>query len=286
MDNWYIFALAALVLFGIQRFLYKVSAEENCNTAVTTFAFMGTVTCLSTLVFFALGKEIENIPWLVFIALVNSLSFFAGTVLTIESLKHIPASVAMPLIRLNIILVVLYGVVFFGDQPSPWQGAGIVTALAVIMILARSPSPAGKSKGTVLRGVLYATAALFAGAVAAVSSAHAALTVNKPAFMALSYFLGTLFAIALHSRRGPAERGATTKKALLIGLAIGIVNFAGFYSLLQALACGPLSIIIPFTGLYFVVVVLLSVIVYGEKVDAARGFALVLTILAVVMMRF
>lgn len=286
MDNWYIFALAALVLFGIQRFLYKVSAEENCNTAVTTFAFMGTVTCLSTFVFFVSGEEIENVPWLVGISLVNSLSFFAGTVLTIESLKHIPASVAMPLIRLNIILVVLYGMFFFGDQPSPRQGAGIATALAVIIILARSPSPAGESQGTVLRGVIYATAALFAGAVAAVSSAHAALTVNKPAFMALSYFLGTLFAIALHSRRGTEEQGTATKKALFIGLVIGIVNFGGFYSLLQALACGPLSIIIPFTGLYFVVVVVLSVIVYGEKVDAARGFALVLTILAVVMMRF
>lgn len=286
MDSWYLFALAALVLFGIQRFLYKVSAEENCSTAVTTFAFMGTVTCLSTLAFFTLGGAIDNIPWLVFISLVNSLSFFAGTVLTIESLKHIPASVAMPLIRLNIILVVLYGMFVFGDQPSPWQGAGIAAALAVIFILARSPSPPGGATGTVARGILYAAAALVAGAVAAVSSAHAALTVNKPAFMALSYFLGTLFAIAMHKRREPAEGGAATKKALLIGLTIGIVNFAGFFSLLQALARGPVSIIVPFTGLYFVVAVILSAIVYGEKIDTARGFALVLTILAVVMMRF
>lgn len=274
------------MLFGIQRFLYKVSAEENCSTAVTTFTFMGTVTCLSLLLFFARGEGIENVPRLSFIALVNSLSFFAGTVLTIESLKHLPASVVMPLVRLNIVPVVLYGMFVFGDQPSPWQKAGIVTALAVIIILARSPASAGESRGNAVRGVLYAMTALCAGAVAAVSSAHAAHTVNKPAFMALSYFLGTLFAIALLRRGGTPRRGEASKKAFLIGPAIGLVNFGGFYFLLQALARGPLALIIPVTGLSFVVAVLLSLIVYGEKIDAARGLALVLTIIAVVMMRF
>jgi hypothetical protein len=36
MDNWYTHAIIALILMGTQSFLYKVSAERNCNTALTT----------------------------------------------------------------------------------------------------------------------------------------------------------------------------------------------------------------------------------------------------------
>ncbi|MDD5475110.1 MAG: DMT family transporter [Syntrophales bacterium] len=286
MDGWYAYSFIALILFGLQRFLYKVSAEEKCDTTVTTFAFMGTVTCIGTILFFAASEPVDNIPFLVFISMVNSMSFFTGTWMTIESLKHIPASTAMPLIRLSTVLVVIYGIFFFGDRPSPAQAAGIALAMAVIMIIAWSPSQQGSYRGKQLRGIAFAMTALVAGSVAAISSAYAALYVNKLAFIALSYFMGMLFSVGIKGTGGSTRVEGSAKKALTIGLCIGIINFAGFYALLQALARGPLSIIIPFTGLYFVVAVLLSAAIYGEKMSMGRVTALILTILAVIIMRF
>ena len=49
--NWDTLSLIALVLMGTQRFLYKLSAQRGCNSAWTTFTFMGTVTVLSSFVF-------------------------------------------------------------------------------------------------------------------------------------------------------------------------------------------------------------------------------------------
>ncbi len=136
MSDWYVFAILALILLGFQRFLYKVSAERKCNTAWTTFSFMATVAILSSTLFVVLGESVSDISFLFFIALVNSGAFLVATITHIEALKHIPSSVAYPIIRLNAILVVIFSILFFKDRLSLYQGIGIVLALAVIVILA------------------------------------------------------------------------------------------------------------------------------------------------------
>ncbi len=135
MQNWFVLTLMAFFLFGIQRFLYKVSAERNCNTAWTSFAFMGTVTVLSTLFFFALGQSAHNLKFLLVVALINSLSFVSGTIATIEALKYISTSVAYPIIRLNTAIVVIFSIWYFGDRLSSFQIAGIIIAVIVILLL-------------------------------------------------------------------------------------------------------------------------------------------------------
>ncbi|OPL15816.1 MAG: hypothetical protein AVO39_06910 [delta proteobacterium MLS_D] len=286
MNDWYLFSLIALVLFGLQRFLYKVSAEEGCNSAITTLAFMGTVTCLSTLFFLFSRGTINNTSFLVGISIVNGLSFLTGTLASMEALKRIPATTVLPLIRLNTLLVVLFGIFYFGDKLSMYQYGGIVISLAVIITLARfSPALPSAGQRETGSGIVYAAVALVAGAVAAVSSAFAALSVDKLAFMALSYLFGTVFSFALYHRRAFTGSAVMVRKAVGIGICIGIINFAGFYALLHALATGPVSVIIPATGLYFVIAVLLSVVVYREKLDVIRFSALVMTVAAVILLR-
>ena len=133
MESWFSLSLAALVLFGAQRFLYKVSAERRCNTAWTTFSFMGTVAGLSALLFWILGKgRVEDPATLLLLSLVNSLTFFADTVATMEALKHLDAAIAYPVLRLNLALVAVFSVWYFGDALSGSQIAGICLALAVV----------------------------------------------------------------------------------------------------------------------------------------------------------
>ncbi len=93
-ENWYALSMIALFLMGIQRFLYKVSAQRGCNSSWTTFTFMGTVTFLSAISLFISCETLAPIPFLVFIALVNSLSFTLATMTHMEALKHLPGSVA------------------------------------------------------------------------------------------------------------------------------------------------------------------------------------------------
>jgi len=285
MKDWYLLTLVTLLLFGVQRFLYKVSAERKCNTAWTSFAFMGTVALISAVFFYAGDHTIADWRYLFVISLINSAAFLSGTVTTMEALKRVSASIAYPLIRLSTAFVVVFSILYFGDRPSPLQVAGIFLALAVILLLAGLSSAPGTPDGGSRKGFLLICIACLSGAVAAISSKFAALHVNLLGFMALSYCMSMVFSFALRNRLQTERENANHRDALIIGFVMGIVNFAGFYALLRALSTGPLSIIVSVTGMYFVIAIILSVLIYRERLSGPRIAAIVLTVLSIILMR-
>jgi drug/metabolite transporter (DMT)-like permease len=275
----------SLFFMGTQRFLYKVSAERKCNTAWTTFSFMATVALLSSFLFLFLQEPVTDVFFLVFIALVNSASFLAATLTHIESLKRIPSSVAYPIIRLNAVIVVIFSILYFKDRLSFYQVTGIVLAMAVMVLLTRQLDPAQAPSGDLRRGLVFVFVSLLAGAVASISSKFAALHANKLAFIALSYIIATVSSFAVRDRFQTDETNRNHRDALIIGFVMGLINLAGYYSFLKALSMGPLSLIVSITGMHFVIAVILSVIVYREKLTLSRILGIVLTVLSIVLMR-
>jgi drug/metabolite transporter (DMT)-like permease len=287
MEQWFVYTMVALGAFGVQRFLYKVSAEKKCNTAWTTFSFMGTVAVMSSVLFFTVGGSVENIWFLLLISLINSSSFLVGTITTIEALKYISTSVAYPAIRLNTAIVVIFSILYFKDNLSVYQAVGIILAITVIVMLTGS---AGNGRDAVVnsrfrRGIVLIFTAFTSGAVAAISSKFAAIGTNHLAFIALSYTLSMLFSFLLRSRLQGEDENPDHRNALVIGLCMGLVNFVGFYALLRALSAGPLSIVISVTGMYFVIAVVLSTIIYRERLTPLRLAGIALTVVSITMMR-
>lgn len=285
MNNWYVLTIIALVLMGTQRFLYKVSAERNCNTALTTFAFMGTVTVMSAMLFFALGQSVSNLKFLVFIGALNSASFAVGTITHMEALKRVPVSVAYPIIRMNVAFVVMFSIFFFDDRLSGYQLVGIVLALAVILIVTGQAKRSDSAHRDAKRGMGFVFVSMFSGSIASISSKFAAMHSNLLGFMTVSYFLGTLFALGLKGRLDAKGGHGNTRDALVIGGIMGLINFGGFYTFLQALAVGPLSIIISMVGVHFVIAILLSSIVYKEKLTRIQLLGIGLAIISVVLLK-
>jgi uncharacterized membrane protein len=66
---------------------------------------------------------------------------------------------------------------------------------------------------------------------------------------------------------------------------MGIINFAGFYSFLKALSLGPLSIIVSITGMHFVIAVILSALIYKERLTRLKLLGISLTIVSVIFLR-
>lgn len=285
MTNWYTLSLVALVLMGLQRFLYKVSAERECNTAWTTFSFMATVAVLSAFFFFSLRETVTDAGMLLLTAGINSASFVLGTITHIEALKHVPSGVAYPIIRLNVVVVVLFSILFLHDRVSLHQVLGILLAIAVIVILTRDAEQSKGSFGSARKGIPLVFVSLISGSVASISSKFAAVYSNKLGFMALSYFLGALLSAAMIRKPGQEKGGGKRSDAVRIGLLMGLINFVGFYTFLAALSVGPLSIIVSITGMHFVIAVLLSAIVYKEKLDKRRVLGMVLAVASILFLR-
>lgn len=285
MSDWYVYALTALVLLGVQRFLYKVSAERKCNTAVTTFSFMATVALISTILFFVLKGPVSNIGYLLFIGTVNSVAFWVATVAHIEALRHIPAHVAYPIIRLNVVVVVLFSVLYFKDRLSLYQVMGIVLAMGVIWVLTRQLSDQEKTDGNLRRGFLFVTISLLSGAVAAISCKFAALNTDRLAFIAVSYIVATFLSFGLRHKFQMKQAHTHPKDALIIGILMGVTNLAGFYAFLKALSLGPLSIVVSITGMHFVIAIILSAWIYKERLTGIRMLCVAFTVLSIILLR-
>lgn len=285
MNNWYTLAIIALILMGTQRFLYKVSAERNCNTAWTTFSFMATVALLSSVLFFFRSEPLPNIAFTFIVGILNSSAFLVATMTHIEALKRLPSSVVYSIIRLNVVVVVLFSIFYFQDRPTFNQIAGIMLAVTVILILTRQPEAEEPSAGRTKRGLVLVFISLFCGSIASISSKFAAMHANLLAFMAISYLFSTLFSIGLRNKLQHEPVQAKYKEALALGLLMGLINFAGYYAFLKALSMGPLSIVIALISLHFVIAILLSALIYKEKLTPPRIAAISLTILSIILLR-
>jgi len=285
ISHWYVSAIFSLILLGTQRFLYKVSAEKQCNTAWTTCAFMGTVTILS--VFFLLIRlpAISDVFLLLLLSILNSVAFLTATMTHMEALKHLPATVVYPVIRLNVVMVVLVSLYIFNERLSPYQILGVILAVAVILMLTRQTDRTRSASGSIRKGFVLIFAAFIAGTGASITSKFAAMHVNSLAFMAVSYAVSTTASFGLRSRLAAGAGSGDVKTALTIGFAMGMINFAGFYLMLKALSTGPLSIIVSLVGMHFVIAVILSTVIYKEKLTPLKNLGVALTVVSVYLLR-
>ncbi len=285
MTGWFACALAALLLMGAQRFLYKVAAERSCDTVLTTLSFMATVTAISAAAFFAGSAEVKDLRALLLVGLVNSLAFLAATVTHIEALKRLPAAIAYPLIRMDAVLVVVISTVFFHESMLDRQALGIFIAVLAAVLVAydrnRFQTPTAPSHG----GFLFIAMAVVAGTAAAVSSRFAVLYTDKTAFIAVSYALSTIFAFIMGRGAIIHNASARFRSSVSIGVSMGILNVAGYYAYLEGLSRGPLSLVTVITGMHFVVAVVFSVLIYRERLSPVCFAGMVLAAISLFLIR-
>lgn len=285
MASWYIYSVAALLLLGVQRFLYKVAAERDCSSGLTTAVFMATVTVLSGVAFLVSASVVTNLPILLLLALINSISFAGATIAHIEALRHLPAGITFPLTRLSLGVVVVVSVCYFGDRLSPWQWLGMLVGFAVVVVLARDAGSEARPGGNSRSGFCFVGLCVLCGAIAAISSKLAAVATSTSGFMAASYLLGTIFSLIIDKQWGHRSSTGRPGAAVGIGIVMGILNFFGFYAFLLALQSGPLSAIALITGMHFVIAIGLSVLFYKERLTLARSLGIALTLLSVFLLR-
>lgn len=197
MSSWYYFSIIALIFFGLQRFLYEVSAEWECDTVAATLTFMITVSLLELLFFFIRNERFEHVTYLFTVSCINGTAFVIGTISTIEALKYISGTIVYPLTRLSTVVTVIFSFLYFSDKPSFFQYIGLIIAISILIFYARYGDNTVTAPGILQRGILLAIIALVSGAIAAIASKFAAVHVSKYAFISLSYIIGTLLVYPL-----------------------------------------------------------------------------------------
>nr|WP_320051284.1 DMT family transporter [uncultured Desulfuromonas sp.] len=285
MISWYGYSLAALLLLGTQRFLYKVAAHHGLPSTIVTTVFMATVSLLSSGLYLSQTPSLPDLSPLIVLSLANSLSFTLSTMANIEALRYLSAGIIFPLTRLSLACVVAVSIIFFDESLSGPQWLGMALAFTVVLLLSREARVDAATPQALRRGLLLVGVCILCGTVASVSSKLAAVSTDKAAFMALSYVVGTVFSASTSVLKKDHHSATAYRPAIALGMVMGILNFLGFYAFLTALETGPLSAIILITGLHFIIAMSLSVLIYREAVTWRRSLALVFTVITVLLLR-
>lgn len=287
MLDWYVFALLGFFLIGLQRFLYKVAASRGYSASRTTFSFMLTVALLSGFLYILWPTPLASPGLLLVFSLINSLGFVSATVAHISALRYLSGSIVFPVIRLNIVLVLLFSLLVLSESLDALQWLGVALSVLAFFLFSGMDDPDPDSTYSRNRkGWMALGLATVSGAVATVSSKLAADLGNLLAFIAISYAFSTLFSwLWMHISPEGREEGGKGQAAIWLGAGIGALNLAGFYFYLWALSLGPLSIVATINGMHFVVPVILSVAIYRDRLTVPRLVGIGATCAALILFR-
>lgn len=283
--SWYAYSLLSLVGYGLQNFLYKVAAERQCNSTWLTMSFMGTVMVLGWMIVVVIGSAPANYSNLILLSVINALSFLITVIARVEALKHLPASVAYPIIRMSLLLVVIYAVVALGERLNTLQIIGFALALVVIVLLARQKNQGDVTPEHFRKGLLLALLALVFSAVASIVGKTAATAVVIPWYIALSATINFVLLYTFRLRFQSSTGNSLNNSTIRLGISLGILNLGSYYAILTALAVGPLALVGAINSMSFVIAIVLSVLVYKEQLSLRRTAAIILAAAAVIMLR-
>ncbi len=286
-----VYTLFATVLYGLLNFLFKMAAEKGCEAdqLVNVVGLTVTVLALATLGFTAEHPLALFTGPVATYAFFNGLFFALGSLAKVGALKRAPAAIVFPLNRLNTVLVILIGVSMFHEIPNGVQMLGIATGLGVLALVTFEQRANFKSSGdrAMLKGVVWAVgSAVFTALSMTVGKLLAESSSNRLAYICVSYALGFFFTLG---KQSVTRRGVTwipellNRHMLLYGAGIGALNFAGYFLVLQAFGSGPISLSQAIFSSSILIPILLSRLLYREKLTPLRLAAIALAILSVVL---
>ncbi len=284
--SWFFLAIVSTFFYGVQNFIFKVAAERRMNSGRVMFSFSATVAFLSVAAFFLSNQAEKDLNNLLLLSLCNAVAFFIATITKAEALKRIDSSVFFPLDRLYILIVVGISFVAFDERLSPVQILGVLLAVIAFVMLGHSAGNGRKtSKKKLSSGLILTFASLAASSLSVVAVKYASLELNKFAFMAVSYCVNVVLSLAFMNKLEGRSPKGDPSGAIKLGALIGAFNFVGFYILLKAYSAGPLSIVAVIQSMSFVLSLVLSLIVYREKIGFWRYVSIALSIAAIVLLK-
>ena len=136
-ESWQIWAVLSAVFAALTAIFAKVGVE-NINSDLATFIRTVVVLVSFALLLFATGQfvppeQISGRTWTFLI--LSGLGTGASWLCYFRALKLGPASLVAPVDKLSVVLVAIFGVLVFGERPSPagWLGIAMIGGGAALL---------------------------------------------------------------------------------------------------------------------------------------------------------
>ncbi len=272
-------------------FAQKVAVEKGMDSYLLTAFSAGASFALGAALMVATSTWSE-IPSSVYAyGVFGGVLFIIFSVLRMEALRHIDATIFFPLYKvLGPAVTALIGILVLKETITMTEGVGIIlSSLVPLLLITRAEH--SRQKNLTLGLILLAIGAFLASVSAAVN-AYAIGDVSSYALplLVVTHLFTLIFGVALFLRKHkPSEmvqalRTLSKPFFILFAIGMGIVQFLSFYALLLAFSDGGLSLAYAINAQYFIIPVILSIWFYGEHWNFQKVLALILSLSAVALL--
>jgi drug/metabolite transporter (DMT)-like permease len=275
-------ALLAMVSFGAGDLIYKRAAAAGIE-ARHFIMLQAWFFCPLVTLYAIVRQKLVLEPaalWGSFAGLVMFFAFYNFS----RSLRSGSISTNAPIFRLSFTLTAGLAIGLLGEPLTLTKMAGLGLAFAAVLALAGGPqqsAPSSSNYGSLTR-VLLATAAagignlLYKVGLLAGSTPETLLATQAWVFCSLA----TLFVWFADGRIRPPAAG------FRYGALVGVTLLLGFIALLNGLAVGPASVLIPVAQLGFVFTAVLGRLLFAESFSRRKRCGLVVAAAAMVTLAF
>ncbi|MFM2424261.1 MAG: hypothetical protein RLZZ70_652 [Candidatus Parcubacteria bacterium] len=284
MQLWFWAAVAGMVLAGISNFGFKIAAKKGFDAEVFIL-YSGVV----SVIFAGAGLLILRPDGVVTFTLVV-ITVIAGAVaaqggsLKIVALRYIDTTIFFPLFKLlSPFLAVIAGLIFFGERFTALEWFGIALGHLVPLLLISKVE--NKRQNNLFMGLIMVLIVSGTSALAAALNKYV-IELGMSEWEALWYsswgiFVASFIMIVIKIRTLPWSYVVkyTTPDLLKASIFRSVLICISLLFILYAYGHGgDLGIVQTIHGLYIVIPIVLSVLIYQEHIDWKKVLAVVLCI--------
>lgn len=275
-------ALLAMVSFGAGDLIYKRAAAAGIE-ARHFIMLQAWFFCPLVTIYALVRQRLVLEPAALWGSLAGLVMFFAFYNFS-RSLRTGSISTNAPIFRLSFTLTAALAIGFLGEPLTPTKLAGLGLALIAVLALAgdaQGQPRATSSYGSLTRVLLATVAAgignlLYKVGLLAGSPPETLLATQAWVFCSLA----TLFVWISDARIRPPSAG------FAYGALVGVTLLAGFIALLNGLAVGPASVLIPVAQLGFVFTAVLGRVLFAEALSWRKRGGLAVAAAALAALAF
>lgn len=275
-----LFALVAMVCYGLADFIYKRAAGAGLRADHFLVGQAWFFCPLVILYAYATGRLVP-VPSAVW-GLLAGLFSFGGFYFFARSLASGSVSTNASIFRLNFIVSVVLIIVFLGEPVTAAKVLGLVFALAATWLLLGGGDGKRRGINSSIVQALVATVSFGASNFChAVGLRHGVLPETMASAQAALFMPLATLVVFVADRRLPPPPAA-----FKFGAPAAILLLVATLALLRGIAIGQASVLVPIAQMGFIVAALLGIFALRERVTLRKAAGLAAAIAALAVLAF
>lgn len=272
------FALVALLCFGVNDLIFRRASRLGATPHHIMMTLLLTMMPLLTMYGLLSGTLVlhPSALWGTLGAIFGYVAFYKFSAV----LQSGAVSVAVPVFRLSFVVAAILAILFLGESLSTAKLAGLCCAVAAVWCLLGGAASKAEISSEAKLQIIIATVS------AGIPFYLFKLGLNQGASAAAVLFGQTVGAAAIATAASCwIDRGfRPSAVSVRHGIAYGTINALGFGILVEAMARGEASILVPIAQLSFLVAVVVGMLWFKEQTSPRKLAGIGLAIAAVALL--